>query len=159
MSLMNSEINVCHALSAIQVPTILLNRTGDEDVLIESVRYAAARAIRCAQAISDGVRELGLHARAGLHTGECEIVAGKIGGIAVHIGARVAAEAQAEEVVVSSTVKDLVAGSGLTFADRGHVQLKGVPGEWHLYTVAPALGDYRGAEARDMKPYFHHARA
>jgi pimeloyl-ACP methyl ester carboxylesterase/class 3 adenylate cyclase len=251
MALMNSEINVCHALPAIQVPTIALNRTGDEDVPIESMRYAAdripgasfvelggidhgwwvnsaqivaeiepfltglrkrdewdlvktnrvlatvmftdiadsttklaqvgdaawrglleahhaiirqqlvrysgreidtagdgffasfdgpARAIRCAQAISDGVRELGLHVRAGLHTGECEVVAGKIGGIAVHIGARVAAEAQPDEVVVSSTVKDLVAGSGLTFADRGHAQLKGVPGEWHLYAVTPALG-------------------
>ena len=100
-----------------------------------------ARAIRCAQAISDGVRELGLHVRAGLHTGECEIVGGKIGGIAVHIGARVAAEAQPDEVVVSSTVKDLVAGSGLIFADRGHVRLKGVPGEWHLYAVNPALGN------------------
>ena len=252
MSVMNADINVCHALPAIQVPTLALNRTGDEDVRVESVRYAAdripgasfveldgidhgwwvnstqivadiepfltglrkrdewdlvktnrvlatvmftdiadstrklaevgdatwrelveahhalirrqlvrysgreidtagdgffasfdgpARAIRCAQAISDGVRELGVHVRAGLHTGECEIVAGKIGGIAVHIGARVAAEAQPDEVVVSSTVKDLVAGSGLTFADRGHVQLKGVPGEWHLYAVNPALGN------------------
>jgi pimeloyl-ACP methyl ester carboxylesterase/class 3 adenylate cyclase len=255
MSVMNSEISVCHALPAIQVPTLTLNRTGDEDVPIESMRYAAdripgasfaeldgidhgwwvnstqivadiepfltglwkrgewdmvrtnrvlatvmftdivdstvklaevgdaawhellkahdalirrqlvrysgreidtagdgffasfdgpARAIRCAQAITDGVRELGLHVRAGLHTGECEVVAGKIGGIAVHIGARVAAEAQADEVVVSSTVKDLVAGSGLSFADRGHARLKGVPGEWHLYTVDPALGDYPG---------------
>jgi pimeloyl-ACP methyl ester carboxylesterase len=254
MSLMNSEINVCHALPAIAVPTLALNRTDDEDVPIGSMRYAAdripgasfveldgtdhgwwvnspqivadiepfltglrkrgewdlvktnrvlatvlftdiadstaklaevgdarwrelieahhalirrqlvrysgreidtagdgffasfdgpARAIRCAQAISDGVRELGLHVRAGLHTGECEVVAGKIGGIAVHIGARVAAEAQADEVVVSSTVKDLVAGSGLTFADRGHVQLKGVPGEWHLYAADPASGDHR----------------
>ena len=251
MSLMNSEINVCHALPAIQVPTLALNRTGDEDVRIESVRYAAdripgasfveldgidhgwwvnspqivadiepfltglwkrdewdlvktnrvlatvlftdivdstaklaevgdarwrelleahhalirrqlvrysgreintagdgffasfdgpARAIRCAQAISDGVRKLGLHVRAGLHTGECEVVAGEMGGIAVHIGARVAMDAQADEVVVSSTVKDLVAGSGLTFADRGYARLKGVPGEWRLYVVDPALG-------------------
>jgi pimeloyl-ACP methyl ester carboxylesterase/class 3 adenylate cyclase len=250
MSLMNSEINVCHALPAIQVPAIALNRAGDEDVPVESMRYAAdripgagfveldgidhgwwvnstqivadiepfltglwkrgewdlvktnrvlatvmftdiadstaklaevgdatwrelveahhafirrqlirysgreidtagdgffasfdgpARAIRCAQAISHGVRELGLHVRAGLHTGECEVVAGKMGGIAVHIGARVAAEAQPDEVIVSGTVKDLVAGSGLTFADRGHVRLKGVPGEWHLYAVDPAL--------------------
>lgn len=68
-------------------------------------------------------------------------MAGKIGDLAVHIGARVAAEAQADEVVVSSTVKDLVAGSGLTFADRGPVRLKGVPGEWHLYAVNPASGD------------------
>lgn len=94
-----------------------------------------ARAIRCARAISDGVRELGLHVRAGLHTGECEIADGKMTGIAVHIGARVAAEAQPDEVVVSSTVRDLVAGSGLKFHDRGCVQLKGLPGEWQLYAV------------------------
>lgn len=98
-----------------------------------------ARAIRCARAISDGVRELGLHVRAGLHTGECEITDGKIGGIAVHIGARVAAEAQPDEVVVSSTVRDLVAGSGLRFRDRGSAQLKGLPGEWRLYSVDPSV--------------------
>jgi pimeloyl-ACP methyl ester carboxylesterase/class 3 adenylate cyclase len=250
MSLMNSEINVTHALPAIQVPVLTLNRTGDEDVPIESMRYVAdhipgarfvelagsdhgwwvnsaqivaeiepfltglwkrgewplvktnrvlatvmftdiadstgklaevgdarwrelvehhhalirrqlvrysgreidtagdgffasfdgpARAIRCARAISDGVRELGLHVRAGLHTGECEVVAGKVGGIAVHIGARVAAAARPDEVVVSSTVKDLVAGSGLKFVDRGYAQLKGVPDEWHLYAVDPSV--------------------
>ena len=98
-----------------------------------------ARAIRCARAISDGVRELGLHVRAGLHTGECEVADGKISGIAVHIGARVAAEAQPDEVVVSSTVRDLVAGSGLTFRDRGSAQLKGLPGEWRLYSVDPSV--------------------
>jgi class 3 adenylate cyclase len=98
-----------------------------------------ARAIRCARAISDGVRELGLHVRAGLHTGECEVVDGKMSGIAVHIGARVAAEAQPDEVVVSSTVRDLVAGSGLKFHDRGCAQLKGVPGEWRLYSVDPSV--------------------
>jgi pimeloyl-ACP methyl ester carboxylesterase/class 3 adenylate cyclase len=98
-----------------------------------------ARAIRCARAISDGVRELGLHVRAGLHTGECEIVDGKMTGIAVHIGARVAAEAQPDEVVVSSTVRDLVAGSGLKFRDRGCAQLKGLPGEWRLYSVDPSV--------------------
>jgi pimeloyl-ACP methyl ester carboxylesterase/class 3 adenylate cyclase len=250
MSLMNSEISVCHVLPAIQVPTLALNRAGDEDVCIESMRYAAdripgarfseldgvdhgwwvnpaqivadiepfltglwkrgewdlvktnrvlatvmftdiadstaklaevgdarwrelveqhhalirrqlvrhsgreidtagdgffasfdgpARAIRCARAISDGVRELGLHVRAGLHAGECEIVAGKMGGIAVHIGSRVAAEARPDEVVVSSTVKDLAAGSGLKFVDHGYAQLKGVPGEWHLYAVDPSV--------------------
>ena len=94
-----------------------------------------ARAIRCACALTDAVRELGIEIRAGLHTGECEVVDGKVGGIAVHIGARVSAEAGAGEVLVSSTVKDLVAGSGLRFADRGSAELKGVPGEWRLYAV------------------------
>jgi class 3 adenylate cyclase/esterase/lipase len=94
-----------------------------------------ARAIRCACAISEAVRDLGLEVRAGLHTGECEVVDGKIGGIAVHIGARVAAEAAPGEVLVSSTVNDLVAGSGLRFSERGVVELKGVPGQWRLYSV------------------------
>jgi pimeloyl-ACP methyl ester carboxylesterase len=94
-----------------------------------------ARAIRCACAITTSVRELGIDVRAGLHTGECELVDGKIGGIAVHIGARVAALAEPGEVLVSSTVKDLVAGSGVEFRDRGAVELKGVPGEWRLYAV------------------------
>jgi len=95
-----------------------------------------ARAIRCACAIRDAVRELRLEVRAGLHTGECELVDGKVGGIAVHTGARVAARAEPGEVLVSSTVKDLVAGSGLGFDDRGIHELKGVPGEWRLYAVA-----------------------
>ena len=95
-----------------------------------------ARAIQCATAITGDVRELGIEVRAGLHTGECELVDGKVGGIAVHIGARVAKEAEPSEVLVSSTVKDLVAGSGLSFRDRGVVQLKGVPEEWRLYAVA-----------------------
>jgi len=95
-----------------------------------------ARAIRCACAIAESVRELGLEVRAGLHTGECEVLDGKVGGIAVHIGARVANEAEPGEVLVSSTVKDLVAGSGLDFEERGVAELKGVPGEWHLYAVA-----------------------
>jgi class 3 adenylate cyclase len=94
-----------------------------------------ARAIRCACAITEGVRELGLEVRAGLHTGECEVMDGKVGGIAVHIGARVAKAAQPGEVLVSSTVKDLVAGSGLRFRERGSAQLKGVPEEWRLYAV------------------------
>lgn len=94
-----------------------------------------ARAIRCATAIASSVRELGLEIRAGLHTGECELVDGKVGGIAVHIGARVAAEAAPGEVLVSSTVKDLVAGSGIQFRERGAVELKGIPGEWRLYVV------------------------
>jgi pimeloyl-ACP methyl ester carboxylesterase len=94
-----------------------------------------ARAIRCACAITEGVRELGLEVRAGLHTGECELIDGKVGGIAVHIGARVAKEAHPGEVLVSSTVKDLVAGSGLRFRERGSAMLKGVPDEWRLYAV------------------------
>ena len=94
-----------------------------------------ARAIRCAAAITEGVRELGLDVRAGLHTGECEIVDGKVRGIAVHIGARVASAAGPGEILVSSTVRDLVAGSGITFRDRGMTELKGIPGEWRLYSV------------------------
>jgi class 3 adenylate cyclase len=94
-----------------------------------------ARAIRCACAITAEVRQIGLDVRAGLHSGECERMNGKVGGIAVHIGARVAAEAQPGEVLVSNTVRDLVAGSGLRFQERGITQFKGVPGEWRLYSV------------------------
>jgi pimeloyl-ACP methyl ester carboxylesterase/class 3 adenylate cyclase len=97
-----------------------------------------ARAIRCACAIVDSLRELDLEIRAGLHTGECELVDGKVAGIAVHTGARVAAQAEPGEVLVSSTVKDLVAGSGISFVDRGVRELAGVPGEWHLYGVEDA---------------------
>jgi class 3 adenylate cyclase len=81
------------------------------------------------------VRPLGLEVRCGLHTGECEVMGDRVGGIAVHIGARVAALAGAGEILVSGTVKDLVAGSGLRFADRGVEALKGVPGEWRLFRV------------------------
>jgi class 3 adenylate cyclase len=94
-----------------------------------------ARAIRCGCAVVDAMQELDLQVRAGLHTGECELVDGKAGGIAVHIGARVAAQAAPGEVLVSSTVKDLVAGSGLAFEDRGQHELKGIPGEWRLYAL------------------------
>ena len=94
-----------------------------------------ARAIRCATAIRDAVEELGLEIRSGLHTGECELIGPKLGGIAVHIGARVSAHAEAGEILVSSTVKDLVAGSGIAFDPRGTVELKGIPGEWSLYAV------------------------
>jgi len=97
-----------------------------------------ARAIRCACAVGDAVSELGLEVRAGLHTGECELLDDKVAGIAVSIGARVAARAAPGEVLVSSTVKDLVAGSGIQFADRGAAELKGVPGEWRLYAVEGA---------------------
>jgi class 3 adenylate cyclase/dienelactone hydrolase len=93
------------------------------------------RAIRCACAITETVKAHGLEVRAGLHTGECELVDGKIAGIAVHTGARVAAAAKPSEVIVSSTVKDLVAGSDLTFEERGVHQLKGIPGEWRLYSA------------------------
>lgn len=94
-----------------------------------------ARAVRCALSAGEAVRQLGMQIRAGLHTGEIELMGENVGGMAVHIGARVAALAGANEVLVSSTVKDLVAGSGLQFADRGSHVLKGVPGEWHLFAV------------------------
>jgi class 3 adenylate cyclase len=94
-----------------------------------------ARGIRCALAIAAAVRQLGIDIRAGLHTGECELIEDTIGGIAVHIGARVAAAARPGEVLVSSTVRDLVAGSGLRFDDRGRHELKGVPGEWQLFAA------------------------
>lgn len=97
-----------------------------------------ARAIRCATAIHAAVEPLGLRLRAGIHTGECEHLDGKVAGIAVSVGARVAARAGAGEVLVSQTVKDLVAGSGIDFAQRGTAQLKGVPGEWRLYAVTDA---------------------
>ena len=97
-----------------------------------------ARAIRCAQTVVDGVRGLGLEIRAGLHTGECEVHEDKVAGLAVVIGSRVAASAEGGEVLVSQTVKDLVAGAGLEFEDRGARELKGVPGEWRLYAVANA---------------------
>ncbi|ULE35233.1 adenylate/guanylate cyclase domain-containing protein [Mycobacterium sp. IDR2000157661] len=94
------------------------------------------RAIRCAMAIRDAVQALGIEVRAGLHTGECEVRGDDIGGIAVHIGARVSALAAPNDVLVSSTLRDLVIGSGLEFEERGAHQLKGVPGEWQLFAVA-----------------------
>ena len=94
-----------------------------------------ARAIHCATAVRDALADIGLEVRAGLHTGECEILDGKVSGIAVAIGARVAARAASGQVIVSQTVKDLVAGSGITFDETEVVQLKGVPGEWRLYAV------------------------
>jgi pimeloyl-ACP methyl ester carboxylesterase len=93
------------------------------------------RAIRAAVEIRDRVRELGLEVRVGIHTGECELIGGKVGGIAVHIAARIAAEAAPGEVLASSTVKDLVAGSGIAFSDRGAVELSGVPDAWLLFAV------------------------
>ena len=94
-----------------------------------------ARAIRCARSIVEHVRGVGLDVRSGLHTGECELSAGSVRGIAVHTGARVASLASPGEVLVSSTVKDLVAGSGIEFTDRGMHELKGIPGEWRLYAA------------------------
>jgi pimeloyl-ACP methyl ester carboxylesterase len=95
-----------------------------------------ARGIRCALSVVSAVKPFGLEVRAGLHTGEVELMGDNIGGIAVHIAARISAEARASEVVVSSTTKDLVVGSGMTFEARGSKQLKGVPGEWALFVAA-----------------------
>ena len=97
-----------------------------------------ARAILCARQIVSDSRDLGLSVRAGVHTGECEVTGEKVAGVAVHIGARVAGEAGPGEVLVSRTVKDLVAGSGLEFEDRGIHDLKGMPESWQLYAVAPS---------------------
>jgi class 3 adenylate cyclase len=107
-----------------------------------------ARAIRCAQAIVRSLDELGLDVRAGVHTGECELHDGKVAGLAVSIGARVAAAAGAGEVLVSQTVKDLVAGTGLAFEDRGERELKGVPGPWRLYAATEAAADVVAATRR-----------
>jgi class 3 adenylate cyclase len=94
-----------------------------------------ARAIRAASSIEESVRRLGLEIRAGLHTGECEVIGDDVGGLAVHIGARVMGAAAPGEVLVSSTVKDLVVGSGIDFDDRGEHELKGIPGAWRLFAV------------------------
>jgi class 3 adenylate cyclase len=104
---------------------------------ISSLMSASANSLSPAatRAIAGRVGQIGLAVRVGLHTGECQLMEGKVGGIAVHIGARIAQEAQPGEVLVSSTVKDLVAGSGIEFEDRGAHELKGVPGKWQLYSV------------------------
>ena len=109
-----------------------INTTGDGFV---ATFDGPARAIRCAQAISDATESLGVELRFGLHTGECEVRGNDLGGLTMHIAARVAAAAEADEVLVSSTVKDLVAGSGITFKDRGEHDLRGVPGPWRLYAA------------------------
>jgi class 3 adenylate cyclase len=106
-----------------------------------------ARAIRCAQAIVDGVHDLGLQVRAGVHTGECELHEGKVAGLAVVIGARTAAAAEGGEVLVTQTVKDLVAGAGVGFLKRGEHELKGVPGSWRLYSVADVSAHGQPARA------------
>jgi class 3 adenylate cyclase len=115
-----------------------INTTGDGFVASFD---GPARAIRCAQAILDAARQLGLKLRAGLHTGECEVRGDDLGGIAVHIASRVAAIAAAGEVLVSRTVKDLVVGSDLQFNQRGEHELKGVPGTWKLFAVATESRD------------------
>jgi class 3 adenylate cyclase len=97
-----------------------------------------ARGVRCASAVAEEVRRLGIEIRAGLHTGECEVMGDDVGGMAVHIGSRVASRAGPGEVLVSGTVKDLVVGSGIEFADRGEHELKGVPGPWRLFEVTEA---------------------
>jgi len=95
-----------------------------------------ARAINCALAICSGVQTLGIHVRCGVHTGMVEVVGDDVAGLAVHIGARVGSAADPGEVLVSSTVKDLVAGSGFAFEDRGRRELKGVPDDWQLYAAS-----------------------
>jgi class 3 adenylate cyclase len=100
-----------------------------------------ARAVACALSICEAVQPLGIEVRAGVHTGEVETIDGKVGGIGVHIGARVSAAAGPSEVLVSSTVKDLVAGGGLVLEDAGEYELKGVPERWRLYRVMPAPGE------------------
>jgi class 3 adenylate cyclase len=117
-----------------------IDRTGDGML----ARFdGPARAIRCALSVRERLRALGLQARVGIHTGECELIGDRIGGIALHIGARIASKASPDDVLVSSTVKDLVAGSGLAFAERGAHELKGLPGEWRLYAVEGTVGALR----------------
>ncbi|MEK7247693.1 MAG: adenylate/guanylate cyclase domain-containing protein, partial [Chloroflexota bacterium] len=110
----------------------LVKSTGDG---ILATFDGPGRAIRCAAALARAVTSLGVRIRAGLHTGECELLGEDIGGISVHIAARVAAAAEADEVLVSRTVKDLVAGSGIEFESRGERALKGVPGEWEVFVA------------------------
>ena len=131
-----------HALLAEHDRTVrrLLERFGGREVKTTGDGFLAtfdapARGIRCAMALRDAVRDLGLEIRAGLHTGEIEILSDDIGGLAVHIGARVASSAAEGEVLVSGTLKDLVVGSGIAFEDRDTHVLKGVPGEWRLFAA------------------------
>lgn len=110
-----------------------IDRTGDGFL---SAFESPARAIRCAQAIGAAIQGLGLRVRAGVHSGELEVLGHHLGGIAVHIGARITALAGPDEVLVSQTVRDAVIGSGIAFEDRGAHELKGVPGQWQLYVAA-----------------------
>jgi class 3 adenylate cyclase len=110
-----------------------IERTGDGFL---SAFESPARAIRCAQAIGAAIQSLGLRVRAGVHSGELEVLGHHLGGLAVHIGARITALAGPDEVLVSQTVRDAVIGSGIAFEDRGAHELKGVPGQWQLYVAA-----------------------
>ena len=132
--------------SAPEIPTLLdeaalvglhedFASTGDLDELATLIRNFLARAARCAVAITQAVRTLGLEVRAGVHTGEVELIGDDVGGLGVHLGARVGALAGAGEVLASQTVRDLVVGSGIEWDDRGAHELKGVPGEWRLYAA------------------------
>jgi class 3 adenylate cyclase len=109
-----------------------------------------ARAIRCACSIREEMRELGVAIRAGIHTGECELLGDDLAGLAVHVAARVGATAGPNEVLVSGTVRDLVMGSGIEFVDRGHQELKGVPGDWRLFTVGSA--ESRATDSAQLAP-------
>jgi class 3 adenylate cyclase len=111
-----------------------VNTTGDG---ILATFDGPARAVQCGRAMCEAVRPLGINIRVGMHTGEYELVGDQIAGLPIHIPARVMSLAGTSEVWVSSTVKDLIAGSGIQFQDRGMHKLKGVQGEWHLYSVAP----------------------
>ena len=123
----------------------LVKQTGDGHL---ATFEGPAQAIRCAESITDAAREVGLRVRAGIHVGECELIGNDIGGIAVHIASRVTGHAGAGEVVVSSTVRDLVVGSGIGFEDRGVHELKGVPGSWQLLSVRRDGAAPGSAEAR-----------
>src|SRR3989442_1437447 len=135
----NTEVDVTRVLPVIGVPTLVLHRT-DDLVPIEYGRYLAEH-VRGACAIREDLGSLGVDVRAGVHTGECEVIGPDIGGMAVHIAARVVARAAPGEVLVSGAVRDLVVGSGIEFVDRGTHELKGVPGEWQLLAVAGARTD------------------
>lgn len=111
-----------------------IDQTGDGFL---STFDSPTRAILCATAISQAVANIGLQVRAGVHSGECEVIGDHLAGIAVHIGARICAAARPNEVLVSQTVKDAATGSGISFAERGAHELKGVPGQWQLYSVVP----------------------
>lgn len=112
----------------------VVESTGDGHLLTFD---SPTQAIRCAEALRDGAETLGMELRCGIHTGECELLDDRIGGIAVHIAARIMGEADAGDILVSRTVRDLVVGSGTGFEDRGEIELRGVPGTWHLLAVDP----------------------